>query len=107
MYLTQYGRDRSVPQGVLKRPGDWNTRVGPSGAKDYVRIRHPAQSATDAEHATIVEERPRWKGPFMEYHRYGEPTGARFVRCTGCGVKTLIDDSRHATHQDGCDSGSE
>ena len=103
MYLTQYDRDRSALQDVLKRPGGWNTRVGPSGAKEYVGIRHPAQSATDTEHATIVEEGPRWKGPFVKYDCYGDQTGARFVRCTGCGVEVLQNDTVHAIQRDGCD----
>ena len=55
-----------------------------------------AEGRTDTEHATIVEEGPRWKGPFTEYDKYGEPTGERFVRCTGCGVEVLAGDTRHA-----------
>jgi len=61
------------------------------------------EGRTETEHATIVEEGPRWKGPFAEYDRYGESTGERFVRCTGCGVEVLEGDTRHATHRDGCD----
>jgi len=61
------------------------------------------RESTDTEHATVVEEGPRWKGPFAEHDKYGEPTGARFVRCTGCGVEVLESDTRHATHRDGCD----
>jgi len=61
------------------------------------------EGRTETEHATVVEEGPRWKGPFTEYDRYGEPTGERFVRCTGCGVEVLAGDTEHATHRDGCD----
>ena len=61
------------------------------------------EGRTDTEHATVVEEGPRWKGPFTERDKYGEPTGERFVRCTGCGVEVLAGDTHHATHRDGCD----
>ncbi|KOX94243.1 hypothetical protein AMR74_16060 [Halorubrum tropicale] len=44
-----------------------------------------------------------WKGPFTEYGRYGEPTGAQYVRCSGCGVEVLEGETEHATHRDGCD----
>lgn len=43
-----------------------------------------------------------WKGPFTEYDRYGEPTGATYVRCSECGVEVLEDETAHATHRDGC-----
>ena len=61
------------------------------------------RESTDTEHATVVEGGPRWKGPFTEHDKYGEPTGARYVRCTGCGVEVLAGDTRHATHRDGCE----
>ncbi|MDB9235815.1 hypothetical protein [Halorubrum ezzemoulense] len=44
-----------------------------------------------------------WKGPFPEYNRYGEPTGARYVRCSECGVEVLEGETEHATHRTGCD----
>ena len=44
-----------------------------------------------------------WKGPFTEYDKYGEPTGARYVRCSACGVEVLTGDTEHARHRDGCD----
>lgn len=44
-----------------------------------------------------------WKGPFPEYNRYGEPTGARYVRCSECGVEVLAGDTEHASHRAGCD----
>ena len=43
----------------------------------------------------------------IEYDKYGEPTGERFVRCTGCGVEILEGDTRHATHRDGCNGPDE
>ena len=61
------------------------------------------ETSTESEHATVVESPPRWKGPFTEYDRYGEPTGAEYVRCSGCGVEVLAGDTEHATHRDGCD----
>ena len=54
---------------------------------------HP-EGRTDTKHATVVEEGLRWKGPFTEYDKYGEPTGERFVRCTGWGVEVLAGDTR-------------
>jgi hypothetical protein len=57
----------------------------------------------DTEHATAVEDAPRWRGPFTEYSQYGEPTGAEYVRCSACGVEVLAGDTRHATHRPGCD----
>ena len=65
------------------------------------------EGRTETEHATIVEEGPRWKGPCTEYDKYGNPTDARFVRCTGCGVEVLQNDTEHATHRDGCDGPEE
>ena len=44
-----------------------------------------------------------WKGPFTETDKYGEPTGARYVRCSGCGVEVLEGETEHATHRAGCD----
>ncbi len=61
------------------------------------------EGRTETEHATVVETEPRWEGPFAEHDKYGEPTGVRFVRCTGCGVEVLQSDTPHATHRDGCD----
>jgi len=63
----------------------------------------PTETSTETEHATVTESAARWMGPFTEYDRYGEPTGAEYVRCSGCGVEVLAGDTRHATHRDGCD----
>lgn len=48
-----------------------------------------------------------WKGPFTEYDRYGEPTGAKYVRCSECGVEVLEGETDDATHRDGCSSTGE
>jgi nitrite reductase/ring-hydroxylating ferredoxin subunit len=48
-----------------------------------------------------------WKGPFTEYDKYGQPTGARYVRCSECGVEVLEGDTEHATHGAGCDGVAE
>ena len=61
------------------------------------------ETSTESEHVTVVESAARWKGPFTEYDRYGEPTGAEYVRCSACGVEVLAGDTRHATHRAGCD----
>jgi hypothetical protein len=44
-----------------------------------------------------------WNGPFTEYDKYGEPTGARYVRCSECGVEVLEGETATATHGAGCD----
>ena len=43
-----------------------------------------------------------WKGPFTETDKYGEPTGARYVRCSECGVEVLEGETEHTSHRDGC-----
>ena len=43
-----------------------------------------------------------WKGPFTEYGPRGEPTGARYVRCSECGIEVLEGETEHASHRDGC-----
>jgi len=45
---------------------------------------------------------PEWVGPFTEYDRYGEPTGARFVRCPECGIEVLDDHRATASHRPAC-----
>ncbi len=70
----------------------------------------PQVAATDGgileagDGAELVDDdaAPTWKGPFPEYNRYGEPTGARYVRCSECGVEVLEGETEHATHRDGC-----
>jgi len=43
-----------------------------------------------------------WTGPYVEYNCYGEPTGARYVRCSGCGIEVLTGGEENAPHRDGC-----
>lgn len=43
-----------------------------------------------------------WKGPFLEYDKYGEPTGYRYVTCRSCGVEVLADNRENASHREGC-----
>lgn len=44
-----------------------------------------------------------WTGPFAEYDKYGELTGARYYRCRDCGVEVHEDiDREHVRHRDGC-----
>ena len=46
-----------------------------------------------------ADETPEWRGPFTEYGPRGEPTGAEYVRCSGCGVEVLAGATEHATHR--------
>jgi len=50
----------------------------------------------------LDDDGPEWVGPFTEYDRYGEPTGARFVRCPECGVEVLDDERATASHRPAC-----
>ena len=59
-------------------------------------------AADGAEVLSTPSDGPTWEGPFTEYGRYGEPTGARYVRCRGCGVEVLEGSQEHASHRDGC-----
>ncbi len=43
-----------------------------------------------------------WTGPYVEYNCYGEMTGERYVRCSGCGVEVLTGGEEEAPHRDGC-----
>jgi hypothetical protein len=54
------------------------------------------------EDVEVIEDAPRWDGPHTEYDKYGQPTGAQYVRCTDCGIEVLEGDTRHASHRDGC-----
>jgi len=55
------------------------------------------------DHTTVVAAPARWEGPFAERDKYGELTGAHYVRCSSCGVEVLTGGREHATHRDGCD----
>jgi len=44
-----------------------------------------------------------WEGPFPEYDKYGQPTGAEYYRCRDCGREVLEGiDREHVSHRDGC-----
>jgi len=77
--------------------------LGVSVFGDYVQVRYRDRNQYRNRTRDSRREPPRWEGPFTEYDRYGEPTGARYVRCTGCGVEVLAGDTEQATHRDGCD----
>ena len=49
--------------------------------------------------ATTVTE---WEGPFLERDRYGDLTGASYVRCPDCGIEVIVEDTARAHHRDGC-----
>ncbi|QRV17375.1 hypothetical protein JMJ58_15055 [Haloterrigena salifodinae] len=49
-----------------------------------------------------------WKGPFAEYDKYGQLTGAKYYRCRGCGREVHTDvDREHVSHRDGCRFGED
>lgn len=50
-------------------------------------------------------ERIEWQGPLAERDRYGEYTGASYVRCPDCGIEVIVGDTNRATHRDGCQQG--
>jgi len=90
--------------GAWKRPRGRNTRAGRSfGENDHVRIRYRDRNQYRNRTRDRRREPPRWRGPFTEYDKYGEPTGAEYVRCSACGVEVIAGDTQHATHRDGCD----
>lgn len=60
-------------------------------------------TATETNHAVVVDAPARWEGPFAERGKYGELTGARYVRCSSCGVEVLAGEREHASHRGGCD----
>jgi len=50
-----------------------------------------------------AEEVDPWTGPFDERDKYGQPTGAAFVRCRECGVEVVTSaDTDTVAHRDGC-----
>ena len=51
--------------------------------------------------ATSVEV-TAWEGPFTERDRYGEYTGASYVRCADCGIEVVVGDTDRAAHREGC-----
>lgn len=57
---------------------------------------------SEGDDAAILETGARWEGPFTEYNKYGEPTGAEFLRCSDCGIEVLSGAEEHAYHRDDC-----
>lgn len=44
-----------------------------------------------------------FEGPFPEFDKYGNPTGAHYKRCNGCGREVLEDTPAEAVaHKAGC-----
>ena len=49
-----------------------------------------AEDSAEPEHATVVKSPARWKGPLIKYDRYGEPTGAEYIRYLPCSVEEVF-----------------
>jgi hypothetical protein len=58
------------------------------------------EGGDDAE--LVDDDGPRFLGPFSEYNKYGEPTGAEYYRCSGCGVEVLTGHQENAVHAPDC-----
>lgn len=61
--------------------------------------------AAETDHAEVVDDgddTDPWNGPFTEYDRYGQPTGARYVRCRDCGVEVIVGGAGPGVHADDC-----
>jgi hypothetical protein len=54
------------------------------------------------DNAEVLEQSPRWEGPFTEYNQYGEPTGSEYVRCSRCGREVLEGQEDNVTHSEDC-----
>jgi|APHM01.1.fsa_nt_gi hypothetical protein len=52
--------------------------------------------------AEVIEQSAHWEGPFVEFDKYGEATGAEYVRCSGCGREVLEGREETATHSADC-----
>ncbi len=67
------------------------------------------QEGTDDEHnphddAVILDDGDAdpWKGPFKERDKYGQLTGAAYLRCRACGVEALTGRKDAVRHREGC-----
>ena len=108
MWYRQYGRERQLLGALLERPrAETREPVDPLERTTMFAYDTPTETSTESEHAPVVESEPHWKGPFAEYDRYGELTGAGYVRCSACNVEVIAGETRHATHREGCDRDSE
>jgi hypothetical protein len=65
------------------------------------------ETVVSTTHAELVDADAgdTWSGPHTEYNRYGEPTGAQYVRCRACGVEVVSGRERDATHRGDCRHG--
>jgi predicted nucleic acid-binding Zn finger protein len=61
----------------------------------------PAVATSDGG-IVLDDEQPRFLGPFSEFNKYGEPTSAEYVRCSGCGVEVLTGHQENAVHGPDC-----
>jgi hypothetical protein len=60
------------------------------------------ESATQ-DGVEVTKTTDTFEGPFPEFDKYGNPTGAYYKRCNGCGVEVLEDTPETAVaHRDGC-----
>jgi hypothetical protein len=61
-------------------------------------------TAAERNHAEVIDgdDTNPWNGPFTEYDRYGQPTGARYVRCRDCGVEVIVGGAGPGVHTDDC-----
>jgi hypothetical protein len=55
-----------------------------------------------SDDSEVIETAAHWDGPHREFDKYGEPTGAEFVRCSGCGREVIVGNEEHATHAGDC-----
>lgn len=61
------------------------------------------REAADGAEVLEADDVDPWKGPFTEYDKYGEPTGAKYYRCRDCGLEVHEDINRDVVkHRDGC-----
>jgi hypothetical protein len=62
----------------------------------------------DGAELVDADAAPTWKGPFTEYDKYGQPTGAEYLRCRDCGVEVVTSvDTETVAHRDGCRFGDD
>lgn len=63
---------------------------------------HAHDSIGAEPHTTVDPE--KWRGPFSERDKYGNPTGERYVRCRSCRRSVLVEDRNQLTHAEGCEN---
>lgn len=89
--------ERPVPASI-----DADPQLGEhvDGGPDVVAADGGVATAV-SEDLIDVDDDP-WLGPFQEADKYGDPTGAAYVRCADCGVEVVTGDKDVATHREGC-----